>query len=47
MDLVAETASRGDAFIAINETYCVLPRDLRRRLEDGDVVLLMPFIAGG
>ncbi|MCL5734345.1 MAG: MoaD/ThiS family protein, partial [Actinobacteria bacterium] len=47
VDLIAATTSGGNAFVIINETNCMVPRDLHRRLEDGDVVLLMPFIAGG
>ena len=47
MDLAVATASAGNAFIAINDACCVLPRDLDRVLLDGDVVRVMPFIAGG
>ncbi len=47
VDLVAATASGGNAFIVINEIHCAVPQDLGRSLRDGDVILLMPFIAGG
>ena len=47
MDLVAATGSGGSAFVVINETHWAVPRDLNRSLQDGDVVLLMPFITGG
>lgn len=47
MDLVAATGNGGSAFVVINETHWAVPRDLNRSLQDGDVVLLMPFITGG
>ncbi len=46
-DLRKETTSDGGRFIIINDAYCVVPRDLERKLEDGDVITLMPFVAGG
>jgi molybdopterin converting factor small subunit len=47
VDLVAATGHDGNAFIVVNETHWAVPEDLNRSLQDGDVVLLMPFIAGG
>jgi molybdopterin converting factor small subunit len=47
IDLRAETARDGMRFVAINGAYCEMPRDLDRRLEDGDEVSLLPFVAGG
>jgi molybdopterin converting factor small subunit len=47
MDLVAATGRDGNAFVIVNETHWAVPEDLNRSLQDGDVVLLMPFIAGG
>lgn len=46
-DFGKETTSEGSRFIIINDAYCVVPRDLERKLEDGDVITLMPFVAGG
>jgi molybdopterin converting factor small subunit len=46
-DFRKETASEGSRFIVINDAYCAVPRDLERKLEDGDVITLMPFVAGG
>jgi len=46
-DLRAETAREGTRFITVNGAYCVVPRDLDRRLEDGDEIALLPFVAGG
>jgi molybdopterin converting factor small subunit len=46
-DLVATIGGGGNAFVVINEVHCAVPQDLERILKDGDVVLLMPFIAGG
>ena len=48
VDLVAAaTGSDGNAFVVVNEIHWAVPEDLNRSLQDGDVVLLMPFIAGG
>jgi len=47
VDLIAATGSDGNAFVVVNETHWAVPEDLNRSLQDGDVVLLMPFIAGG
>ena len=47
MDLIAATGSDGNAFVVVNEIHWAVPEDLNRSLQDGDVVLLMPFIAGG
>ncbi len=46
-DLRAEVVGGGKRFLVINGAFCAMPRDLDRRLEDGDVVTLRPFLAGG
>jgi len=46
-DLRTEIGSGQARFLAINGAPCVMPRDLTRKLQDGDAVALLPFIAGG
>jgi molybdopterin converting factor small subunit len=46
-DLRVEIGSGQARFLAINGAPCVMPRDLTRKLQDGDAVALLPFIAGG
>jgi molybdopterin converting factor small subunit len=46
-DFTKEITGEGSRFITVNDAYCVVPRDLDRKLEDGDVITLMPFVAGG
>jgi molybdopterin converting factor small subunit len=46
-DVHAATAREGTRFVVLNGGYCVMPRDAARRLEDGDEVALLPFVAGG
>jgi hypothetical protein len=45
-DLAAETARDGTGFLTLNGSYCTLPGDLSRGLEEGDEVRLLPFVAG-
>jgi len=46
-DLRAETARGGTRFITVNGAYCEVPQGLARKLEDGDEVVVLPFVAGG
>ena len=46
-DLLGETARGGTRFIAVNGAYCEMPEGLARKLEDGDEVVVLPFVAGG
>ena len=46
-DLAAETARDGSVFLTLNGSFCTLPDDLPRELEEGDDVRLLPFVAGG
>jgi molybdopterin converting factor small subunit len=46
-DLRAETAAGGTRFITVNGAYSEVPQGLARKLEDGDEVAVLPFVAGG
>jgi molybdopterin converting factor small subunit len=46
-DLRAETSRGGARFITVNGAYCEVPQGLARKLEDGDEVAVLPFVAGG
>ena len=46
-DLRKETATGSTRFISVNGAYCAVPEGLTRRLEDGDEVVVLPFVAGG
>lgn len=46
-DVRGEVAGGGRRFLVINGAFCAMPQDLGKRLEDGDVVTLRPFLAGG
>ena len=46
-DLRAETARGGGRFITVNGAYCEVPQELARKLEEGDEVVVLPFVAGG
>ena len=46
-DVRGEVAGGGKRFLVINGAFCAMPQDLGKRLEDGDVVTLRPFLAGG
>ena len=47
VDLKTGSGDTQTHFLTINNAYCPVPRDLARALEDGDVIAVLPFIAGG